>query len=175
MQESCMQRITVSLPDAIVDKLDRLMAESGAKNRSEAVRDLIRSAEASAQRASGEGECVGVLSYIYDHHERQLSSRMTESQHEQGDLIVSLMHAHVNAEDCLEAVFVRGPAKKVIAYGQSVIAEPGVRNGSLNLIPVDSLERCAHPHAHGHSHGSAHEHAHDAPHGDDPSDEVQKA
>lgn len=157
-----MQRITVSLPDSIVEKLDRLMAESGAKNRSEAIRDLIRAAQASAQRASGEGDCVAVLSYVYDHHERQLSSRMTESQHAQGGLIVSLMHSHIDAEDCLEAVFLKGPAKKVVEYGQSVIAEPGVRNGSLNLIPTERpLGYDGHEGIGVHKHDHEHAHAHD--------------
>ena len=77
------QRITISLDEDQAAKFDQLIAERGYENRSEAFRDLIRAAEASqtlSDPPSG-ATCVAVVSYVYNHHERQLSMRLTQEQH----------------------------------------------------------------------------------------------
>lgn len=104
-----MQRITLSIDDDLADFFVRYAEERGYRNRSEAMRDILRNL---ASRKELEDPapgtlCVGVASYIYDHHERQLAMRLTELQHEHGDLVISQMHAHVNGDDCLETVFLR--------------------------------------------------------------------
>ena len=126
------QRITISLDEDQAAKFDQLIAERGYENRSEAFRDLIRAAEASqtlSDPPSG-ATCVAVVSYVYNHHERQLSMR------EHGDLVISQMHAHLGHEDCMEAVFLKGTVAEVRAFADKLIAEPGIRHGSINIIPA---------------------------------------
>lgn len=159
-----MQRITLSIDDDLAEDFERLTALRGYRNRSEAVRDLIRSALAErevADPAPG-ALCVASASYVYDHHERQLALRLTELQHAHGDLVISLMHAHVSGDDCLETVFLRGAIEAVRAFADALVAEPGVRHGTVSIIPLDE---CTGGHVHGHPHD--HEHAHDQPHGAD--------
>ena len=132
------QRITISLDEDQAAKFDQLIAERGYENRSEAFRDLIRAAEASqtlSDPPSG-ATCVAVVSYVYNHHERQLSMRLTQEQHEPGDLVISQMHAHIGHEDCMEAVFLKGTVAEVRAFADKLIAEPGIRHGSINIIPA---------------------------------------
>ena len=144
------QRITISLDEDQAAKFDQLIAERGYENRSEAFRDLIRAAEASqtlSDPPSG-ATCVAVVSYVYNHHERQLSMRLTQEhqeqhrhpehhqQHEHGDLVISQMHAHIGHEDCMEAVFLKGTVAEVRAFADKLIAEPGIRHGSINIIPA---------------------------------------
>lgn len=131
------QRITISLTDETAARLDALMLSGGYGNRSEAVRDLIREKTADDVTARGDGSCVAVVSYVYNHHERQLAARMTNHQHEHGELVVSLMHVHVSREDCLETVFLRGPIREVMHFAKAILAEPGVCNGKVNCIPVE--------------------------------------
>lgn len=147
-----MQRITISLPDDVARDLDALLKKRGGRNRSEAVRDLIRQEKAAEAAAEGSGEAVAVVSYVFSHHERQLAARMTNHQHAHAGLVVSVMHVHVDEEDCLEAVFLRGPTKDVMRFAEAAIAEPGVRNGKVNCIPL-----AAGGHAHSHEH--AHQHS----------------
>ena len=104
------QRITISLDEDQAAKFDQLIAERGYENRSEAFRDLIRAAEA--------------------------SMRLTQEQHEHGDLVISQMHAHIGHEDCMEAVFLKGTVAEVRAFADKLIAEPGIRHGSINIIPA---------------------------------------
>jgi CopG family nickel-responsive transcriptional regulator len=143
-----MERFTVSLEAELAGAFDRLIAERGYRNRSEAVRDLLRSALEGAHRdtAAG-GHSVANLSYVYNHHERDLAERLTELQHGQHDLTVATMHAHLDHENCLESVILRGATPAVRAFADALIAERGVRHGLLNLIAVDVDG--GHDHQHG--------------------------
>lgn len=132
-----MQRLTISLDDDLADAFDALAHKRGYASRSEAIRDLLRRELKGQVLTEGANtECVAVLSYVFDHHERQLSSRLTDMQHDHHDLAVATMHAHISHEDCIETVILRGRARQVEAFGQSVMAETGVRHGHMQLIPV---------------------------------------
>ena len=149
-----MERFTISLDAALAADFDALIAARGYRNRSEAVRDLIRAAIAADQaRESPAGHCVANLSYVYNHHERELAERLTEKQHAQHDLTVAALHTHLDHENCLESVILRGPTARVQQFPEALIAERGVRHGQVNLV---ALEAVAH-HAHD-EHGEAHVH-----------------
>jgi len=147
-----MERVTISLNDELVRAFDALIKAKGYQNRSEAVRDILR-AELDRQRiaSSDAGACVGVVSYLYNHHERDLAERVTGHGHEHHDLVVSTVHAHLDHDHCIEATIVRGPVRRVRSFADALIAERGVRHGSVSLVPVD-LESGSHHHRHVHAH-----------------------
>jgi CopG family nickel-responsive transcriptional regulator len=133
-----MRRLTISVDDDLADTFDRLVKEKGYENRSEAFRDLVRSALGDARiRAGTAKHCVGALSYVYNHHERQLASRLTSMQHDHHDMAVSTMHAHLDHENCIETVILRGPTEAVMHFAESVMAQSGVRHGSFHPIPIE--------------------------------------
>lgn len=151
-----MERITMSMDDALARDFDRLVKERGYTSRSEAMRDLLRR-EIEAHRAEGDDKvhCVANLSYVYNHHERNLAERLTQAQHAHHDLVVSTMHVHLDHEHCLESVFLKGAAPAVRAFAEKTRAERGVRHGQLNLVTVTASDRHYRfaPHRHpGHSH-----------------------
>ena len=142
-----MERFTISLAEDLAREFDALIAERGYENRSEAVRDLIRLALESQRRdRQPHAHCVANLSYVYNHHERQLAERLTEAQHHAHDLVVSTMHVHLDHDTCLEAVILRGPTLEVRRFAEQMTAERGVRHGQLNVIPVDA--EAVHSHVH---------------------------
>ena len=148
-----MQRFTISIDDALADEFDRLIAERGYGNRSEAVRDLLRTQlDRQRETANPKTACVATLSYVYNHHERELAERLMSLQHEHHDLTVSAMHAHLDHEHCIETVILRGPAQAVRRFADRVIAERGVRHGALNLVVADAA------HEHRHADGTVHRH-----------------
>ena len=155
-----MERFTISLDEALASQFDQLIAARGYSNRSEAVRDLIRGAiESDRQRETPAGHCVANLSYVYNHHERELAERLTAIQHDHHDLTVATMHAHLDHENCFEAAFLRGPTAAVRKFAEAMMAERGVRHGKLNLVAVEVDQR----HAHGYKprgHGASHHHVH---------------
>ena len=142
-----MERFTISLDEDLAREFDRLIAERGYRNRSEAVRDLLRSQLESSRLASGEAKyCIANLSYVYNHHERELAERLTEIAHEHHDLNVATLHAHLDHENCIESVILRGTTLAVHAFADALMAERGVRHGKLNLVSVEAEQtRHAHP------------------------------
>lgn len=133
-----MERFTISLDDDLAHEFDELIARRGYQNRSEAIRDLLRSHLESARQAGAAGDyCVANLSYVYNHHERDLAERLTELQHGHHDLTVATLHAHLDHDNCLESVILKGPVSSVRSFADALIAERGVRHGSLNIVSVE--------------------------------------
>jgi CopG family nickel-responsive transcriptional regulator len=144
-----MQRVTISIDDELAGMFDRLVKQKGYENRSEAVRDLVRKALGEDQLQKGKSKhCVGTLSYVYDHHERQLASRLTGMQHDHHDVTVATMHAHLDHANCLETVILRGPTVAVVDFAQDVMAQTGVRHGNFHPIPIEVSQPLAATHVH---------------------------
>jgi CopG family nickel-responsive transcriptional regulator len=152
-----MQRITITLDDDLLAQFEDIRKQRGYGNRSEAFRDLIRDRLGAEQlTAVDSGDCIATLSYVYNHHQRELAARMTRLSHDHHDLTVSTLHVHLDHDNCMETVVLRGPAERVHAFADAVIAQPGVRHGKLHLVPVSASAE-----AHGHGdQGPSHRHLH---------------
>lgn len=158
-----MQRFTISLDDELAQQFDGMIAARGYGNRSEAVRDLLRhelghaTLQASGP-AGGAHWCVASVSYVYNHHEHSVSTRVMSLQHDQHDLVVTSLHTHLDHDHCMETVVLRGPTAAVQAFAQQLVALRGVRHGNVHLVPL--AEDSGHTHPHGHAHAHAHGHDH---------------
>jgi len=143
-----MERFTISLDESLAVAFDRLIRDRGYANRSEALRDMIRRELETQRIEKAEApHCVANLSYIYNHHERRLAERLTDLQHHAHDVVVSSMHVHLDHDNCLETLFMRGHTDQVRAFAEKLIAERGVRHGTLNLIPVEAETTPQHVHS----------------------------
>lgn len=155
-----MERITISLDEALAEAFDALIARRGYINRSEAIRDLLREQLEEDRQRAGESSavhCVANLSYVYDHHQRDLAERLTALQHDHHDLTVATMHAHLDHDHCLESVILRGPTASVRAFSDALTAERGVRHGQINIVSVE-LASGAHSHGYRPRHSVSHVH-----------------
>jgi len=104
-----MDRFTISLDEELAAAFDELIKQRGYTARSEAVRDILRDLLQRRDQASDScGFCVASLSYVYNHHERQLSDRLANLQHDHHDLTVATMHVHLDHEQCLETAALTG-------------------------------------------------------------------
>lgn len=152
-----MQRITVTIDDELLEGVDRVMAERGYQNRSEAIRDLTRAGITQAHdHAAGDQSGVAALVYVYDHEGRELAKRLTRSFHEHHDLSLATMHVHLDHESCLEIAVLRGEMRDIRHFAEHVIAERGVRHGRLVAVPVEVTDES---HRHG-NRGRPHLHTH---------------
>jgi len=144
-----LERISVSLDQELVAQFEEFLQRRGYRNRSEAIRDLIRDKlEAERIAESSDGHCIGTLSYVFNHHERELARRLTNAHHHHHHVAVSTLHVHLDHDNCLEAVVVNGPTAQVREFADGIISQAGVRHGHLSLIPVAVEEKH-------HHHGSA--------------------
>lgn len=153
-----MQRLTISLDDAMAEQIDAFMAKNGYSNRSEAMRDLVRDALVrSATVGVTTRHCVAAVSYVYDYDGRDLAVRLERAQHEHHDITISSMRTRLDHRHCMEVTLFRGETGAVRTLAEKMIAEKGVRFGQINLVPIRSDSDH-------HSHGEGgHHHHHDTP------------
>lgn len=126
-------RIGVAIDSDLLDKFDSLIAKRGYANRSEAFRDLIRDELVQKSWESPESSVVGTVTLVYDHHVRMLSERLTDLQHEYHRSILSTLHVHLDHDNCLEVLVVRGKAGVVQKIADTLISTKGVKHGRLTL------------------------------------------
>ena len=128
-----LERVGISLEESLLKKYDRLIDRRGYQNRSEAIRDLIRDQlvqEDWSERQEA-GEKVAVVSIVYDHDASSLSQKLTHIQHEHHRMVVSALHVHLDAHNCLEVLILRGKANEIIKMGESLISTKGVKHGKV--------------------------------------------
>jgi len=130
-------RVSISLESALLAAFDKSIEARGYANRSEAIRDLIRDRLIREDEARGEGDLVGVVTLVYDHHARELSSKLVDKQHHHHDLVVSSLHVHLGERHCLEVSILRGPAKEVRRLGEDLLATKGVLHGELRTTTTE--------------------------------------
>jgi CopG family nickel-responsive transcriptional regulator len=141
-----MERVTISMPDDFAAELAAFMDDNHYENRSEAVRDLARLGLKQSRIDRGvAGPCIATLSYIYDHHMRELPKRLTDAHHARHALQVATMHVHLDHDNCLEVAVLRGDAGAVRDFSRAVIAERGVTHGQVSFAPI-ATQAEAHDH-----------------------------
>jgi len=114
--------MTISMDDDLADIFDKFMQDKGYTSRSEAIRDPLRGEIGREGVEEGTArECVGTLSYVYTITSAQLASRLASMHHDHHDVAVSAMHVHLDHDNCLETVIVRGPTKAVLKFADCVI------------------------------------------------------
>ena len=146
-----MQRLTISVDDDLAEAFDGFARRHGYQNRSEAMRDLIRDRLEGERLQQTDGQfCIAAVSYLYNHHERELAGRLAALQHAHHDLAMSTMHVHLDHQECMETVILRGRLGEVRSFGQALIAERGVRHGKINLVPLEAEEAAPGSHQHIH-------------------------
>jgi CopG family nickel-responsive transcriptional regulator len=139
-----LERFSISIDRDLMTRFDALISDRKVRNRSEAIRDLIRKALLQ-QRWKTNEEVVGVITLVFNHHQRQLQDKMTDLQHEHHTLVVSTTHIHLGRHDCLEVIIARGRAARVQTLAESLIALKGVQDGSLTMSSAGE-----HDHDHDH-------------------------
>lgn len=125
-------RFGVSLERDLLDKFDRHIRRMNYANRSEAFRDLIR--RELVRREWEEGEDVaGAVTIIYDHHRRDLVTKLMDIQHDYQENIISTQHVHLDHDNCLEIVAVRGRPDDVRRLADTLLSVKGVKHGTLSM------------------------------------------
>jgi CopG family nickel-responsive transcriptional regulator len=126
-------RYTITMPEDLFKSFDRRNRRKGYRNRSEAIRDLVRDALVRDEWSKPDQHVAATLTIVYDHHTRGLTDKLTEAQHRHGEAIVATMHVHLDHHNCLEVIVLRGPAAKVQSLADALAAIKGVKHSNLAL------------------------------------------
>ena len=142
-------RFGISMPQSLIEQYDRLIALQGYDNRSEAIRDLTRKALLTSSSMQSDETVAGTIVMVYDHHIRDLPITLMDLQHDYHHAIISTMHIHLNHQQCLEILVVRGKVQKLRELQQRIQVLKGVGYAELSVTHVDEQ---GHSHEHPHSH-----------------------
>jgi len=123
------ERIGISLDSKLLKQFDRLIRSKGYTNRSEAVRDLIREKLIEQEWTAPDKETVAALFLVYEHHTMNLTERLTRAEHKVYHYIVSTMHVHMDHDNCLEIIILRGPGREIKKLADRIISLRGVKQG----------------------------------------------
>jgi CopG family nickel-responsive transcriptional regulator len=131
-----LSRIGVAIDSDLLARFDDLIARKSYQNRSEAFRDMIRQELVESAWESPDGDVIGTVTMVYDHHVRMLSDRLIEMQHDHHDLVLSTLHVHLDHRNCLEVVVVKGKADRILQLSDALISTKGVKHGRLTITSV---------------------------------------
>lgn len=125
-------RFSISLEKELLKRFDQHIREQEYKNRSEALRDLIREDLVTKEWQKNE-QVAGTITLVYDHHKRGLVQRLTSLQHTYHHIIISTQHIHLDHDNCLEVIIVRGEAHALDQFASKLNAVKGVKYGNLAM------------------------------------------
>ena len=129
-------RFGVSMDSGLLKQFDKYITEKGYANRSEAIRDLIRNNLVEKEWEVGTGETVGTITIIYNHHKRELPDTLTSIQHKYHTAMISTLHVHLDAHNCLEVLVVKGKAREIKIIADRLIGTKGVKHGKLTTTTL---------------------------------------
>ena len=125
-------RFGVSLEEHLLRRFDAFIGAEGYSNRSKAIADLIRKEFVSDSFARG-GKVAGAITIVYDHHKREVVNRLLDIQHDHGAIIISAQHVHLDHDNCLEIIAVKGSGAKVKVLADSLKSVKGVKHSTLSV------------------------------------------
>ncbi|MEE4213783.1 MAG: nickel-responsive transcriptional regulator NikR [Bacteroidales bacterium] len=129
-------RFGVSMEKELLDALDDYVKENSFSNRSQAVRRLV-SDNLTVKKWKCNNIVAGSVTLVYNHHKSDIQIMLTDLQHDYHKLILSSQHFHLDNEQCLEIIAVKGKAKELTELADKLIAIKGIQHGKLSMSRVD--------------------------------------
>lgn len=125
-------RTGISLSPDLLERFDQIIARKGYKNRSEAIRDLVRDYVVN-EDVEKNRMVVGTLTMVYDHHRPKLDERLIDIQHRAHGIVLAATHVHLDHRNCLEVVIMKGHSLEVSRVADQILSLRGVKHGKLVL------------------------------------------
>jgi len=124
-------RFGVSIEPELIKKFDKIIKKEGYTNRSEAIRDMIRKNLIHDKIQDPGAEVIGTLTIIYDHHIGNLTNKLLEVQHKNHKEILTTTHIHIDHQNCLEILVLKGKIKHIQKLSDNIISIKGIKHGEL--------------------------------------------
>ncbi len=140
MEGGELARFSVAMPETLLMRFDGYVARRGlAKNRSEVVRDLVREALVAEESEEPGVEVMGTLTIVYNHHAHDVPEKLHHIQHAHFGNVVSTTHVHLDEDNCLEVIILRGESTDVRNISDTILGTKGVKNGGLVITTTGQM------------------------------------
>ncbi len=128
-----LERLSFTIEAPLLDRLERARVAAGYENRSEFLRDLIRAHLVERSWDDEQGDVVGTITLVYDHHKRQLGERLTSLQHEHHEEVLATTHVHLDQHTCTEVILARGKPEVLRRLADGLRSQKGVLHGEFTM------------------------------------------
>jgi CopG family transcriptional regulator, nickel-responsive regulator len=133
MTQQNLVRFGVSIDADLLEKFDKFLDRGGYGTRSEAFRDLIRARLVEERIQNPDEEAMGVLTLVYNHHQRDLEEKLTDVQHHAHHHIITTTHVHLDHDNCMEVILLRGKVGVVRSLATALASFKGVKHSNLSV------------------------------------------
>jgi CopG family nickel-responsive transcriptional regulator len=121
-------RVGVTFPPDMLKDFDEIIGKMTYESRSKAIQDAVRIFVSERKHLlETKGLQAGIVMLLYNHEARGLEDFLTNVQHKFTDIISATMHVHLNKEDCLETIAVKGNASRLRELGNKLSSKRGVK------------------------------------------------
>ena len=128
-------RFGIAIEESLLLDFDKEIKQKGYVNRSEAIRDLIREVLIKKEWTSNK-QVSGIISMVYNHHQRELVGKLLDIQHDYQDLVISTQHIHLDHYNCLEVIATKGRAKNIQKIADRLKSVRGVKHVNVNMATI---------------------------------------
>ncbi len=134
-EHSVLIRFGVSIPEDLINAFDTYIRERQYGSRSEAIRDLIREklVEQEWEKEAQNEDVVGTITYVFDHHKRELVESILDIQHDFPDIVIVSQHIHLDHHNCMEVAIVKGTPSTLRGLAYRIKALKGVKHCSFTM------------------------------------------
>ena len=126
-------RFSITVPENLLNEFESDYYAENRENRSEAVRNLMRSYISSERWKADNKEICAAITIIYDHHLHELTSKLTAAQHDCGKIIICSTHVHLNHDSCLECIIAKGLACEIQKFIDALKHIRGIKSLNFNI------------------------------------------
>jgi CopG family nickel-responsive transcriptional regulator len=135
-----MSVVSVSMPDELVDRIDRFADEHGYTGRSEVLREASRTLLGEFEDSSLEGrDLMGVVTVVFDYDTTSVEERMMHLRHQHEDIVASNFHSHVGEHHCMELFILEGSLEDISTFVGKVRATQDTLSVDYSVLPVDDF------------------------------------
>lgn len=125
-----MVRFGISLDKNLLHQFDEHIKNNRYTNRSEAIRDLIRQDLVKKEWQANQ-EVTGAITLVYNHHKRELVNKLMDIQHDYHLSILSTQHLHLDDDNCLEIIVIKGRARRIEELYGKLKSAKGVKHSAF--------------------------------------------
>ncbi|SPC33482.1 putative nickel-responsive regulator [Candidatus Nitrosocaldus cavascurensis] len=131
-------RISISLPSDLLASFERVSKKAGFTDRSKAIQTAMRAFISENEWLSGNesGKGAGLIELLYDPHTRNIEKALTLIQHNYNHIVTASTHMHLDDDNCLEAILVRGDARSIKRLVKELVEKKGIKSIKVNFVKV---------------------------------------
>ena len=136
-KKTSLTRISISLPSDLLTKFDESMVRAGYTDRSKALQTAIHSLiDDYSWKTNDNAEGAGAIIMMYNNHIYNQDKRSTQVQHKYADIISASTHIHLENDNCLETIMVKGHIKRIRDLAKHLSENRGIKSLKVNFISV---------------------------------------